>query len=237
MDLEYTLVDTWRTRSHFSSSKKFVFLKCFSNNIFEIVSGNKVHYSKLHQIGMIVDQLDFRTWCNVAFALRDFVKFGGSKLTSLSLDGNLEVDNYLVFEICQHFKDSMVDLSLAKCERLDLSFLPALAGFKALQRLSLAGIACIDDSAIKYVALNCPQLNHLDISECVLLTDIALRSLTRLSSIFRHIIAANLPKLTFAGVNEFLFECEELEEINFSGCVGLTFIGIVISAHSLLQVN
>lgn len=86
-----------------------------------------------------------------------------------------------------------------------------------LEKLDLAGLACVDDDCLLSLSKHCPKLEQLSIKSCRKVTDIGVCELARCCPL-RLLVLAGINNITDKSIFALANSCHYLDEIYLNGC-------------------
>eukprot|EP00935_MAST-01C_sp_MAST-1C-sp1_P001142 g1142.t1 len=130
--------------------------------------------------------------------------------------------------------DSLRELDLSGEADVTDEVMERVTKFRQLRRLLLADCTELTDRGLENSG-NCSALEHIDLSRCVLLTDV--KELTKCTQL-RQLVLAGCAELTDEGLSS-ISQCSVLEEADIAGCHKLTDSGMqhLAGCEKLTKVN
>ncbi|KAL2093924.1 hypothetical protein ACEWY4_011236 [Coilia grayii] len=139
-----------------------------------------------------------------------------SKLQEFNLS-NCRVSDFVVVRIVQRCS-VLKTLNMAYCEALTETAFEFLCNLRSLVSLDISGCHIQD----KMFCRRAKPLEDIDISHCVSLSDLSIKSLSFYCRALARLIMAGCPKMTDAAIQYLTLRDSNLKELDVSGCVLLT---------------
>eukprot|EP00981_Chlorochromonas_danica_P006633 scaffold1446_cov175-Ochromonas_danica.AAC.11 len=197
--------------------------------------GEKLVADPSHVMGQRNCLLDLRPWSGCS-AIVDQLSKEGFQVEKVVLSGHSECDDLLVEKVAQRWLKSLRSLSLSSCPLLSNPGLDQLYTMTNLLSLDLSNNFFVTDSFLTRLAQSLRLLQHLDISQCINVSDGGVITIANtISPRLLTFHCSDNPKVTFKGANELLMRAEQLIDLDFSNCPRLEFIGIVIETDNRIQ--
>uniref|UniRef100_A0A182J5X2 F-box domain-containing protein n=1 Tax=Anopheles atroparvus TaxID=41427 RepID=A0A182J5X2_ANOAO len=156
--------------------------------------------------------------CLRILRLNGCVKISDAGLTGENLAvAAIEIwDVQTTFAICE--LRSLQELQLSGCFKVtDLTLMNAFR-FRELREINLAHCVQISEQGIEAMSLNCPALEHVDLSDCFHVNDRCVESLSKHLLRLRLLKLVRLPLLTGASVDSLVNNCKVLRYLHIRGC-------------------
>ncbi|XP_020382750.2 dynein regulatory complex subunit 6 [Rhincodon typus] len=136
---------------------------------------------------------------------------------------------------------NLTTISLLASPHISDAAIKALVQGKRITKVKIEGNQHISDASFKMISKNCPNLNHIYVSDCPRITDDSLKSLATL----KHIIVLNISdciSITDGGIRYFMDgpSASRLRELNLSNCIFITDLSLLKIAqrcHSLTHLR
>ncbi|RZF42505.1 hypothetical protein LSTR_LSTR004424 [Laodelphax striatellus] len=186
-------------------------------------------------------------------------------LTHLQLHGCAAVTNAALFELVARCP-SLHHLDITGCIQISCISMGGVPGpgpelqqrRLLLQYLDLTDCAAVDDSGLRVIVRNCPQLvylylrrclkvtdagikfvpsfcstlRELSVSDCSLVTDFGLYELAKLGATLRYLSVAKCTQVSDAGLKVIAKRCYKLRYLNARGCEAVSDDAITVLARS-----
>ncbi|XP_075221351.1 F-box and leucine-rich repeat protein 7 [Lycorma delicatula] len=183
-------------------------------------------------------------------------------LTHLQLHGCAAITNNALFEVATRCPN-LHHLDITGCVQISCISVnpgpsPEPPRRLQLQYLDLTDCAAVDDSGIRVIVRNCPQLvylylrrcfkvtdagikfvpsfcstlRELSVSDCNLVTDFGLYELAKLGATLRYLSVAKCTQVSDAGLKVIAKRCYKLRYLNARGCEAVSDDAITVLARS-----
>eukprot|EP00727_Mastigamoeba_balamuthi_P012240 m51a1_g7639 hypothetical protein (696) ;mRNA; f:359263-361350 len=101
-----------------------------------------------------------------------------------------------------------------------------------LRSVILAGMQLLDDECVRRMCASCRDLEHIDVSDCALVTDASLAALAELLPLrLATLIAEGCRRVTDSGVSAVLRACRTLFTLSVSGCPRVSAASLSVAAE------
>lgn len=223
-------------RAHFSSTLG----RCFSQHllyyVYDQLDNGVLWPSKNHKIGQQINSADFMNWDDITASFDQILR-RQINIYSINLSGLIQVDKYLMNQVNQYFSTSLTNLDISNCGGYlndKKGIVDTLTSLSHLRRLNLAGNSeLIDDDAIEILAIHLKDLNNLNVSRCGFITNQSLHTIaTLISTRLTALVASNNINFTEVGANEIISFCTELLLLDFSYCLNIKKLGVIIDVKN-----
>ncbi|XP_072418768.1 F-box and leucine-rich repeat protein 13-like isoform X2 [Chiloscyllium punctatum] len=136
---------------------------------------------------------------------------------------------------------NLTTISLLASPHISDAAIKALVQGKRITKVKIEGNQHISDASFKMISKNCPNLNHIYVSDCPRITDNSLKSLATL----KHVTVLNISdciSITDGGIRYFMDSpsASKLRELNLSNCIYITDLSLLKIAqrcHSLTHLR
>lgn len=224
--------------THFPASENLKYSQAlFSVRYKRSYDGTKLILDPSLRYGGMNEALDLRNWdgCREIVHLH-IDRYRAIKTLTLTDDSSCN-DDFIEYMLATYFKLSILELYVDFCSFISFRGLGQLLELKNLTTLSLVNMQDVDNEFIQLITRNLFYLCDLNIAGCVKVTDVALTAIADLFCLqITSLNFANLPSITQVGLNEIIMKCQELHRLDISGCIGVSFLGIVVKARdNMLQ--
>jgi Leucine-rich repeat (LRR) protein len=226
-----------RPRSHFDSAllRKFPVALLTFRFTFGNETRRDLHLSRHHQIGQPVPVVDLRGWEEITSWMHECRLLDvGRNVRGVDISGHVE----LSLEYLDLLRENFPEFETLHVDGLTHwpadSLCGKLLAFPRLHTLSLGG-STIEDANLDTLVANLFHLRHLDISNCVRLTNASLQSIAKHAFEMTTLTADRNPNFSVEGANELIISCQQLHKLSFADCANLKFFGIVISHNEMIQ--
>ncbi|XP_031626807.1 F-box/LRR-repeat protein 7 isoform X2 [Contarinia nasturtii] len=129
-------------------------------------------------------------------------------------------------------------LDLTDCYGIDDSGLKTIVkNCPQLVYLYLRRCTQITDYGLKFVPSFCTALRELSVSDCVNITDFGLYELAKLGATLRYLSVAKCDQVSDAGLKVIARRCYKLRYLNCRGCEAVSDDSIIMLAHSCARLR
>ncbi|XP_060698534.1 F-box and leucine-rich repeat protein 13 [Hemiscyllium ocellatum] len=123
---------------------------------------------------------------------------------------------------------NLTTISLLASPHISDAAIKALVQGKRITKVKIEGNQHISDASLKMISKNCPNLNHVYVSDCPRITDNSLKSLATL----KYVTVLNISdciSITDGGIRYFMDSpsASKLRELNLSNCIYITDLSLL----------
>ena len=98
-------------------------------------------------------------------------------------------------------------------------------------------IPSVSDVGVRSIALYCPQIRELSLSDCSDVSDYGLCELAKLGPSLRYLSVSKCPKISDTGVRQLVSHCYKIRYLNLRGCLSITDSTVVSLSRSCTRLR